>query len=85
MGKTLTVRGARENNLKSVNVDFPLGTLIAIPVAGEWPSSNTWAGLAIVAAGIAFANAPGRLAHGGGRYGQAATAAHAGGQARRGE
>ncbi|MDQ6612415.1 MAG: excinuclease ABC subunit UvrA [Gemmatimonadota bacterium] len=29
-GKTLNIRGARENNLKSVSVSLPLGTLIAV-------------------------------------------------------
>src|SRR5207245_1329714 len=29
-GRTLGIRGARENNLKSVDVEFPLGEMIAI-------------------------------------------------------
>ena len=37
-GKTLTLRGARENNLKSVDVIFPLATIVAItgaPFSGK--------------------------------------------------
>ena len=33
-----------------------LGTFIAIPVAGEWPSAATWLGLLAVCGGIAVAN-----------------------------
>ena len=35
------------------------GTLLAIPLVGEWPLPSAWAGLAIVCAGIAVANLPG--------------------------
>jgi drug/metabolite transporter (DMT)-like permease len=35
------------------------GTLLAIPLVGEWPLPSAWAGLGIVCAGIAIANAPG--------------------------
>jgi drug/metabolite transporter (DMT)-like permease len=34
-----------------------VGTLIAIPVAGEWPSASTWTGLLAVCVGITVANA----------------------------
>lgn len=35
------------------------GTLLAIPLVGEWPLPSAWAGLATVCAGIAVANRPG--------------------------
>ena len=35
------------------------GTLLAIPIVGEWPLPSAWAGLATVCAGIAIANLPG--------------------------
>jgi len=39
------------------------GTLLAIPVAGEWPSPGTWVGLVAVCGGIAVANAWGGRRH----------------------
>ena len=51
-GKTLTVRGARENNLKNVDVVFPLGKMVAITGASGAPESCFTADLRYLAASV---------------------------------
>ena len=52
-GYAFAVRRLGAATASTASASIPvLGTLLAIPIAGEWPAAVTWVGLAVVCAGI---------------------------------